>query len=707
MNRSLSAAGAIALISLGANAQSFNVDIDAVSPNAGNGVPVSSYDGAALQAGTWNSISSATPTTSILKNLNGTISSATFTRATNGSFSGGNLMGSDFGLLYNDWQQIPSGGGDLVFSFNNLQAGDYLLYTYAHNTGTGGVGRLTDVEVTSAAGPDVIQCGGFLSANAFSEFGVSHIIHSKTVSAGGSITVKIRSSSGFPGVVNGFQLVKLASAFPVRKYVDDSAAFSFYNGDSWTEPYKYLTDALNFASMVGGGNCEIWVAQGFYYPPKFQSSTDRNASFVIPSGLKLYGGFAGTETSLSQRTSPAFFITAMSGSINSSAQTDNSYNVVVADGTGTSTLVDGFSITRGRASGSSANNQDRGAGVRIINGSPQFRNCKFISNQASFYGGGVHVSGGIPTFTDCLFYQNDCYNGQGGGIASTSPLNLRLVNCQFLGNSSIGDGGGAYLGNGPAEIVNCMFSGNAVNSSLGYGGAVYATGESADLIIRNTTVSGNFCAGSFGGVAARNGADISAYNSIFWGNTDTLANNTLNENLYVNENQLSFLTTSHITWQGLAGAPGADPQFVDADGNDNVLGTTDDNCRLQLTSPCIDSGSNTLISADITDINQNGNAAEQIPVDLDGNARRTDVNSVPDTGSGTAPIVDRGAYERIPPPCVGDLNHDGAVNTVDLVIFLGQFGQSGSGLSADFDGNGTVNTQDLTRFLGVFGVPCP
>jgi hypothetical protein len=63
---------------------------------------------------------------------------------------------------------------------------------------------------------------------------------------------------------------------------------------------------------------------------------------------------------------------------------------------------------------------------------------------------------------------------------------------------------------------------------------------------------------------------------------------------------------------------------------------------------------------------------------------------------------------NVPPPnCPGDLNGDGQRNTADLTGFLGQFGQSGTGLSADLNNDGSVNTQDLTQFLGVFGVPCP
>jgi hypothetical protein len=60
-----------------------------------------------------------------------------------------------------------------------------------------------------------------------------------------------------------------------------------------------------------------------------------------------------------------------------------------------------------------------------------------------------------------------------------------------------------------------------------------------------------------------------------------------------------------------------------------------------------------------------------------------------------------------PPPCTGDLNIDGIVNTVDLTMFLSHFGQTISpGTQGDLNNDGAVNTQDLTRFLSAFGQPC-
>ncbi|MFM9958738.1 MAG: SUMF1/EgtB/PvdO family nonheme iron enzyme [Phycisphaerales bacterium] len=61
-----------------------------------------------------------------------------------------------------------------------------------------------------------------------------------------------------------------------------------------------------------------------------------------------------------------------------------------------------------------------------------------------------------------------------------------------------------------------------------------------------------------------------------------------------------------------------------------------------------------------------------------------------------------------PPPCVGDFNNDGAINTADLVTFLSGFGQTVTpGSAGDLNNDGVINVLDLTEFLGRFGQACP
>jgi hypothetical protein len=62
-------------------------------------------------------------------------------------------------------------------------------------------------------------------------------------------------------------------------------------------------------------------------------------------------------------------------------------------------------------------------------------------------------------------------------------------------------------------------------------------------------------------------------------------------------------------------------------------------------SACIDAGDNTAVPPDTLDLDSDGDTAEPIPIDLAGNQRFVDHADVPDTGNGTAPIVDMGAYE--------------------------------------------------------------
>ena len=77
---------------------------------------------------------------------------------------------------------------------------------------------------------------------------------------------------------------------------------------------------------------------------------------------------------------------------------------------------------------------------------------------------------------------------------------------------------------------------------------------------------------------------------------------------------------------------------------------------------------------------------------------RTQVNSSTDEW-----YIDDVSIEGVP-PCPADLDGNGEVNTIDLLILLGNWGPN-PGSPADIDGNGVVNTIDLLILLGNWG-PC-
>jgi hypothetical protein len=94
---------------------------------------------------------------------------------------------------------------------------------------------------------------------------------------------------------------------------------------------------------------QIWVARGTYKPT---TGTDRSVSFQMKSGVKVYGGFAGTETSVSQRSNfkkGEANETILSGDIGTAGDiTDNCYHVIFNSEISNTALLDGFTITAGQ-----------------------------------------------------------------------------------------------------------------------------------------------------------------------------------------------------------------------------------------------------------------------------------------------------------------------------------------------------------------------
>ena len=218
-------------------------------------------------------------------------------------------------------------------------------------------------------------------------------------------------------------------------------------------------------------------------------------------------------------------------------------------------------------------------------------------------------------------------DGMGGGLYNDgSPT---LLNLTFIGNRAK-NGGALYNASGNPTLFNIAFSGNTASSN---GGGLYNASGSPQLV--NTTFSRN-AAGLGGGIYNDSGSPL-LENSILWGNTPG----------QIGSPAGVTINNSDIQGGCPAGAActdviGADPQFIDSDGLDDMPGTLDDDLRLHTTyshpNPVIDRGDNAVLPADLFDLDGDGDMIEAVPFDLSDRWRVIGFNTITTT-------VDLGAFE--------------------------------------------------------------
>lgn len=294
-------------------------------------------------------------------------------------------------------------------------------------------------------------------------------------------------------------------------------------------------------------------------------------------------------------------------SLGNSTNAYGDYNLVfsfnsAAHGGAISSIESDNSIDNATFGINSASNQ--GGAVYMDEGSLELTNSRLLRNEAEVSGGALYNVNGSPNLTSVKAFGNTAVLG--GAIANT-----------INGN-----------GSGSSELINVAFSGNEASDD---GGAIHNSnfiGQSFTLDIVNSTFNRNAAgpnAGNLGGsIFTDTGYTVNVDNSILWRSTDSTGFNEIMVNGGV-------VTIDHnIIRGGAAGITGlfinnggnspAAPQFTDWNGADGNLGTADDDLSLQATSPAIDAGDNSLVSASIT-------------TDIDGSPRIV----------GAA--VDKGAYE--------------------------------------------------------------
>ncbi|MFI5377669.1 MAG: right-handed parallel beta-helix repeat-containing protein [Tepidisphaerales bacterium] len=444
-------------------------------------------------------------------------------------------------------------------------------------------------------------------------------------------------------------------------YVDLNAA-GVNNGASWTNAFTSLQSAL----LVSIDGDTIRIADGAYKPT---STNDRTICFALRNAVGIYGGYAGYGAPNPNARDIVAYPTVLSADIGTISDTsDNSYHVLTASGVGSSTVLDGFTVTGGEADGPGAS-QSMGGGLFAKGSSPSLTNCAFSGNTAfgSYgYGGGMYnTASSSPSLINCTFIGNSA-SGRGGGMYNDFIASPELINCMFSGNSASSDGGGMYnIAISSPRLTDCVFNGNS--AYRGGGMYSYHWNSSTSATLTNCTFSGN--SASYGGGMENDTSSPRLTNCTFSGNSassygggmynNALSNPTLtNCILWGNGNSpiYNYSSTPAITYSDIQGGftgtgnINSDPLFLR-----NPSGSDYGDLRLKPTSPCIDAGSNAAVPAGIT-------------TDLVGNTRIVDYPGVHDPGA----IVDMGAYERQLPLAVSS-GADTAINEGSGLARSGSF----------------------------------
>lgn len=295
----------------------------------------------------------------------------------------------------------------------------------------------------------------------------------------------LRKNCSAPGVWSYWSNPTTFSTPTSIVYVD-SGASGVNDGSNWTNAYTTINAAFAAVTPMS----EIWVKGGVYNPDVF----DTSISFILTvNNVSVYGGFAGTEVSLSDRVL-GINPTILSGdlfandnnilSFNNTSRSDNSVNVLKVDAD--NIIIDGFTVSDGEgingagiiksveADGFILRNMiiennvalNSSAGFQCIlnrTGDVKIENSIFRNNLSTYYTGAYFYFGKNSSTSSTVYINNTLFEGNkiedaptrlGGsgpvlgfyGGTNGGVLTMRITNCTLVNNTDSGTASGTDRG---------------------------------------------------------------------------------------------------------------------------------------------------------------------------------------------------------------------------------------------------------------------
>lgn len=232
----------------------------------------------------------------------------------------------------------------------------------------------------------------------------------------------------------------------------------------------------------------IHIAAGTYYPNRDTANNTlpadlRNYTFTLNSGIRLIGGYpasangATLQSSLLVPYNPTLNETILNGDIGvASDSTDNCYHVVrVRQGNLGTSLLNGFTVTKGYGNGSGSLYRNCGSGIYITNANCNIHRCiiknNYVSGTGSFGSGIYNNYGNLKINTSTIKY-NKC-TADGAAIKFQNGT-LSMENSTVNNNTPNIYSSAVYTTYATVYINNCTFWNGTNQTDISMSGAILA-----------------------------------------------------------------------------------------------------------------------------------------------------------------------------------------------------------------------------------------
>lgn len=234
----------------------------------------------------------------------------------------------------------------------------------------------------------------------------------------------------------------------------------------------------------------VKIATGEYNANTLSDSNDpQSYTFVVPAGVTVEGGYDNNFTV----RDPFANETTLSAVADYRGQTVNGYHAVTFGDGSETTIIDGVTLTGGKATSMVGSGENTQGGGAIVPAWGHIRNCRVYGNEA-IQGGGLYLKpGALVSGTDI----NGNTADEGAGIYADNTdaaegLRAHVVSTTVTENTATENAGGIYFADGGALFLNMVVWGNTATSDNNVSGPVYSTFKDSEMKSASIVNGNNF-----------------------------------------------------------------------------------------------------------------------------------------------------------------------------------------------------------------------